>query len=379
MKILVNGLSVTSGGGLAVATNLLGALSRAGSHQFDVLVKSDTLERSRAWEPGIRFLRQSAAARNAASRVVWEQIRIPRMMKDYDALLGLAGVGVATRRIPQVVVAQNAYFFYPLDGYPHAVRVRSLVQRTLFRMTMRRGAACVAVSETLASQIRRLIGDGADVSVIANAPDLPPALGTRQAGGRSDRAIVLWIGSRSLHKNLGEFLEAVPRVGQVLSPATSVEFLVMGDIAARQVRPSEDVATAVSRSSQRVRLIGNITEQERVRVMKSSDVIVLTSKLEAGPLVPLEASALRVPIVAADIPAHREFLDDSCLYPLGDVDSLASSIASVLNDPQSSAESVRANANRVAGASWTAAARSYMSVIYRIAEPDNLRKGSVQR
>ena len=55
-----------------------------------------------------------------------------------------------------------------------------------------------------------------------------------------------------------------------------------------------------------------------------ADVYVAHSRLEAFPLTPYEALAFGVPVVASDIPPHREVGGDVLrYYPVDDLDELS--------------------------------------------------------
>jgi glycosyltransferase involved in cell wall biosynthesis len=63
-------------------------------------------------------------------------------------------------------------------------------------------------------------------------------------------------------------------------------------------------------------------------------VAICPSRFEGFGLTPVEALASGTPTVASDIPPHREFVWPAArLFPLDDVDALAESVGSALNDP----------------------------------------------
>jgi glycosyltransferase involved in cell wall biosynthesis len=67
-------------------------------------------------------------------------------------------------------------------------------------------------------------------------------------------------------------------------------------------------------------------------------VSVTTSELEGMPLAVLEALALAVPVIASDIPPHREILgpqySQDLLFPVGNVARLQERLRTVLDRPE---------------------------------------------
>ncbi|HSD39958.1 MAG TPA: glycosyltransferase family 4 protein [Rhodocyclaceae bacterium] len=53
--------------------------------------------------------------------------------------------------------------------------------------------------------------------------------------------------------------------------------------------------------------------------LTSHDVLLMPSRFEGVPLVMLEAMALGLPVVASDIPGTRAYLDERCLFAVGDL------------------------------------------------------------
>jgi glycosyltransferase involved in cell wall biosynthesis len=56
---------------------------------------------------------------------------------------------------------------------------------------------------------------------------------------------------------------------------------------------------------------------EPSQVLAKHDVLLITSRYEGVPLVMLEAMCAGVPVVASDLSGTRSYLDDACLYPVG--------------------------------------------------------------
>jgi glycosyltransferase involved in cell wall biosynthesis len=81
---------------------------------------------------------------------------------------------------------------------------------------------------------------------------------------------------------------------------------------------------------------------------------LLASRIEAVPLVMLEAMALGIPVVASDLPGTRGYLPAECLFPIGDL-SRAMDLIQQLRDPEFRGLCIKKNQDRYqAAASGTA-------------------------
>lgn len=82
-----------------------------------------------------------------------------------------------------------------------------------------------------------------------------------------------------------------------------------------------------------VRLLGFRTQRELRPLMEAADLLVMSSRHEAGPLVLLEAAALGVPTVGTAVGHIAEWSPAAALaVPVGDDAALAAAIAGVLAD-----------------------------------------------
>jgi len=82
--------------------------------------------------------------------------------------------------------------------------------------------------------------------------------------------------------------------------------------------------------SPRLLMLGEISSAAVAACMASSDAFVFPSSFEAMPMALLEAMRVGLPIVASDIPAHREVAGDVALLTSTAPDHLASAVRQAL-------------------------------------------------
>jgi phosphatidylinositol alpha-mannosyltransferase len=117
---------------------------------------------------------------------------------------------------------------------------------------------------------------------------------------------------------------------------------------------------------ERAFFLGEVTEEEKVRVLHSVDVFCSPNTGgESFGIVTAEAMAAGVPIVASDIDAFRQVLRDGRageLFTVGDPADLARVTARLLDDPARRAELSVAALAAVADYDWAVVARAVVSV-----------------
>jgi glycosyltransferase involved in cell wall biosynthesis len=152
----------------------------------------------------------------------------------------------------------------------------------------------------------------------------PPAVGELSLG-ISNSPIVLSAGRFSGEKNFPVLVAAFRRLLDV-HPAT---LLLCGE---GPTRPSIERLISIEGLASNVRLPGY--RDDLWSLMKNAAVFASTSTFEGHPNAVLEAMACGCPLVVSDIPAHREFLDETCaLFVSGDdADGIARALREVLTN-----------------------------------------------
>jgi glycosyltransferase involved in cell wall biosynthesis len=139
--------------------------------------------------------------------------------------------------------------------------------------------------------------------------DLPPTL--------------LTVGRLKPHKNHQATLHAARRIG----PGVAVRLIGRGPEAAAL----EQTAQALGVSC---RIETGADDAAVVQAYQRASVAVCPSRFEGFGLAPLEAIACGTPVVASDIPPHREFAGAAAsFFPLDDEDALTAAVLRALDAP----------------------------------------------
>jgi glycosyltransferase involved in cell wall biosynthesis len=180
----------------------------------------------------------------------------------------------------------------------------------------------------------RVVPNGVDLTRL-DAEALPREAARRQLGLPPDARVVGAVARFDRVKRLDVLVLAMTRV-----PDAVAVLVGDGDEAPRL----RELARAAG-LGERVRFTGEIPDAWRI--MRAFDVYAAPAAKEGMPIAVLEAMAVGLPVVASDIPPHRETLgaEAGALAP-GTPEGLAGALARVLRDPDSTAMGL-ANSARV--------------------------------
>src|SRR5439155_214835 len=146
------------------------------------------------------------------------------------------------------------------------------------------------------------------------------------------------------HKNQAAVIRAAAR----LESKTTVRIIGRGPERASLERLAATLGVACSIES-------DLTETDMVTAYRTAEVVVCPSTFEGFGLTPMEAIATATPVVASDIPPHREFLGASPhFFTLGDDDGLAAAIAAARSGPPPRPEVLRADEAATLVGRWRA-------------------------
>lgn len=144
------------------------------------------------------------------------------------------------------------------------------------------------------------------------------------------RPVILFVGQFKYRKGFDVLARAMPFVLKEFPTAT---FLFVGHSPIHR-RELEAIARE-NNTSDHLKIIERVSEEDKVRLYNSADVSVLPTRYEGFGLPPLEAMAAGCPVVASDIPVVDEVVQNESnglLVPRDNPQALAASIVRVLND-----------------------------------------------
>lgn len=265
----------------------------------------------------------------------------------------IGGAACRITGIPQVISERSSS-----DAHPGNLRDR-------IRIFMTSGARAVVSNSSGGDEYWRHRNNGRPLRfVVPNALplqeiELAVPLPAAELGGHPGQKILLYVGRFDKEKNLGSLVRALGRVAR--NPMV-VAFLCGNG----PMRPAIERMIRNEGLSGRIILPGYVWHPWGW--MKRADMFVSVSLFEGMPNTLMEAMACGCPIVASDIPQHREILDEgeaTFVLP-GDPDSIASGINRLLEYPGEARRKSLCAKERASGWSIPAMAERYERVYLEI-------------
>jgi len=194
-----------------------------------------------------------------------------------------------------------------------------------------RGVPTIAVSESTRRDLMDRGMDGDRIRVIPNGVEVDrfkPA----SPEARTPDPTLLYLGRLRRYKRVDLLLKAVAHLRQDGLP-------VRLRIAGRG--PHEGALRAMAANlglgTDAVQFLGFVTEEEKLSLLQTSWLHLLTSPREGWGIANLEAAACGTPTVASDAPGLRDSVlhgETGFLVPHGDVEALAREIRALVLDPE---------------------------------------------
>lgn len=325
------------GGGATRTWELYRRIAQQG-HKVKVVCGSYPGAARREKREGVVYRHTGSPSSYVASRLTF-MLGAPRLIKrsGYDIVIedvspfSPVGAPLWQRKTPAVASVQNlsgahATAKYGLKGWGPRLVERPLL--SLFRNF-------VAVSPGMAAQIRAYLGPDVNIKVIPNSAGVAFAHDVEPFRLDSDKEYVLSLGRIDVYqKGLDRLVEAFD---QLAHRSENIELLIAGSGTREQeILLRSHVARA--RHRERIKLLGQVSQEEAARLMRRALMLAMPSRYEAWPLSAIEAGAAGVPVVGSDIVGVRDAAPHypqahGELVPEGDLIRLTEAMLNIAGNP----------------------------------------------
>jgi glycosyltransferase involved in cell wall biosynthesis len=214
-----------------------------------------------------------------------------------------------------------------------------LLLNILIPISIRRADRIIAVSDFTASEIARFYPRSVGkVSVIPNAIEADNLDGSpkisldelRQKYGIKE-PFILYLGTLQPRKNLPVLIRAYALLKK---KGCDLQLVIAGG-KGYNYDSTIDQAIRDTGSMDDVIFTGYVNDQDKYALMKSGEVFCFPSLYEGFGIPILEAFHFNLPVVASDIPPHREIAGKGAIYfQPNDSDDLADKVSLVINDQE---------------------------------------------
>lgn len=375
--ILINALSMGSGGGFTVGREVLRhlAIVRPQWRITCAIIAGHPLheQMKQAQLPANCALVESPpSTRNRAERLRWEKSDLARWTDQnrVAAVVQLNGMLVPTMKPPTLCHMQDPWPYRSEAWGGFRDRIVALLKRREHRYALKH-ARCFGWTS---AYLRDLICGHHKIwpessEVLYNG--VPTNWIERSRAGLPDwfsrRNEIVTISNVNLYKRQSLVIEAMP----LLIKRPGLEDLTYRIVGAADSQEFEDELKDLAKRlgvGDRVIFEGRVSDERVKEVFAGARAYVLMSVCESFGIPAIEAMSFGTPVITADCCAMPEVCGDAAeLSPPDDAPALAERIAKVLLDPQRVEELRRRGVERVAKFSWTRVAEKMASLLERAA------------
>ena len=350
IRLFINGLAASAGGGLTYLRNVIPHLARRVDTETTVLL-NPTIRREFGELPNISFV-ETTETSGVFRRVVREQTTLPKLIRRSGAqvLISAGNFALWNSPVPQILLSRNS--LYTSRDFLRDVRARgdygiwadTVVKGWLARRSIRCADITIAPSEAFAQELSQWSGrkvlsvhHGFDLDTFtSDAAPLPSAAQTQLQQGK-DALRLLFVSHYNYYRNFETLFRAMPILSSRLKGKQVKLFLTCrlnsGDNPGAY--RAESAALLANDLRGDIVELGTIPYRSLHRLYRACHIYVTPAYAEsfAHPLIESMSSGL--PVVASDLPVHREICGDAGIYfSRFSPDALAERVLQVQESPE---------------------------------------------
>jgi glycosyltransferase involved in cell wall biosynthesis len=371
IRLFINALAASAGGGLTYLRNVIPHLSRRLDAETTVVL-SPALRAEFSQLPNISLVEASETS-GTFRRFVREQTALPKLIRrsGADVLISTGNFALWNSPVPQILLSRNS--LYTSSDFLRDLRARgayaiwtdTLVKGWFARQSVARADVTVAPSESFAQELRSWTGEhvisihhGFDPPTFtSDATPLPVAVRAHLDQAQDDLRL-LFVSHYNYYRNFETLFRALPILSKRLHGKKVKLFLTCrlnsdeNPGAYRAESASSLVETLRSQNS--VVELGMVPYRSLHHLYRACNIYVTPAYAEsfAHPLI--EAMSSGLPVVASDLPVHREICGDAGAYfPRFSPEALADQILQLHESPELAAKLSDNGLRRACQFSWS--------------------------
>ncbi len=387
IHLFINAVAGNAGGGLTYLRNFIPQLARRANTRATVLLSADVAanlspQLADTYD-NIQFEKFPPAG--TALRFLREQTLLPYLIRrsGADVLLSTGNFALRNSPVPQILLSRNALYtstdFYRdlLGRREYRLWIGERLKALLAMRSLAWAGCTVAPSQAFADDLKRRTGQhvvaihhGFDQRTFAgeNAPPSSLLDKLRKSPGTIR---LLCVSHYNYYRNFETLLRALPLIQRQVAPRRAKLFLTC-DLHSNPTRGTYRSKSAVQLIKELglrddVVELGAVPYQHLHHLYKACDLYVTAAYAEsfAHPLV--EAMSVGLPVVASDLPVHREICERAAAYfPKFSPGGLADSVAEIANSPARHAQLSHHGIARSQNFSWSKHVDAIMAIAQQL-------------
>jgi glycosyltransferase involved in cell wall biosynthesis len=371
IRLFINGLAASAGGGFTYLRNVIPHLARRADVESTVLL-NPSIRSELAELPNIAFV-ESGESHGAAERFVREQTTLPKLIRRSGAqvLISAGNFALWHSPVPQILLSRNS--LYTSSDFLRDLRTRgdyaiwadTLVKSWLARRSISRANITVAPSESFARELNQWSGGkvlyvhhGFDPEAFTSDEEPLPSPARTQLEQGKDALRLLFVSHYNYYRNFETLFRAMPILSSRLKGKKVKLFLTCrlnsGENPGTYRAESAASLANELRESENIVELGTIPYRSLHHLYRACHIYITPAYAEsfAHPLV--ESMSCGLPVVASDLPVHREICGDAGIYfPHFSSETLAERVLQIQESPQFAEELSRNGLRRARDFSWS--------------------------
>ncbi len=381
MKIAINAISATTGGARTYLLNLARALPSLGRHEYQLYIPGSAAPDLAGLPGNFELLQNARAERSYVQRLVWEQSTLPRRVSRWGANVLICTGNFCPLRssVPVILLSRNALYFTPLftsdllerRHYFWALRHAALSRLGL--LSAQAARLTVTPTEAMAKMIRAASGNSpVALRTIPHGFDPWPSGAEAGPPPPAPPFRFLLVSHYNYFRNFETVFRALADLRGVYKNG-HVKLVLTTDI-----RPGLRLGGYDTTAAHRlmtdlgllecVSALGAVPYDGLPRVYGSAHAVICPSYVESFSHTLVEAMGMGIPVIASDIPAHREVAGDAAVFfSPRDPSELAARCRSVMEDEDLRGRLRAAGRERARHFSWRRHFEELLSVAAEVA------------
>jgi glycosyltransferase involved in cell wall biosynthesis len=331
IRLFINGLAASAGGGLTYLRNVTPHLSRRPDVEATLLV-NPAIREEFGELPNVSFIDISVPS-GVAWRFIREQTALPKLIRRSGAqvLISAGNFALWNSPIPQILLSRNS--LYTSADFLRDVRARrdyaiwadTLVKGWLARHSITHADMTVAPSAAFAQELGEWSGrkilpvhHGFDQDAFTKDVTPLPSRVQMQLDEGKDAVRLLFVSHYNYYRNFETLFRAMPILRSRLK-GKKVKLFLTCRLNANENPGKYRADSAASlanelRASQDIVELGAIPYRSLHHLYRACHIYVTPAYAEsfAHPLIESMSSGL--PVVASGLPVHREICEDAAIY-----------------------------------------------------------------
>lgn len=390
IRLLINGLAASAGGGLTYLRNVIPHLARRVDAKTTIVLNR-AFRREFGELSNISFI-ETSGNYGVVRRFLYEQTALPELIRRSGAqvLISAGNFALWKSSIPQILLSRNS-LYTSVDFYRDLRRRREYGMWLDTRLKSMFARHSIGWADCTVAPTRAFSGEleswtGKDVTPVYHGFDhdlffqdchpLPEEV-RRKFDATVGSVRLLFVSHYTYYRNFETLIRAIPILKAALAPRKLSLILTC------EFRPSDgyrtDLAAALLRRldvATEVIQLGSVPYRSLSHLYHACDVYVTPAYTEtfAHPLV--EAMASGLPVVASDLAVHREICGSAALYfPRFSPNELAQRVLEVVSSAAVSAQLAANGKQRAEYFSWSKHVDEILALAVKLSSS---RAGSVQ-